>query len=151
MIYFPETINTVSTMSPIHSLASSQLCTPLTLCMLASSSREGVVSLDLFLSSHLIMSSLFPYLGPTDAPCSRLGNPAPLSPKWRPHSQGPRTLPYRDPEQILPIKNYTFWTHWSILSVVSMTNSINRYYRYWSIADFVYIHNVRIRIRTGTG
>ncbi len=30
---------------------------------------------------------------------SPLGNPVPLPPKWRPFSQGPRTLPYRDPEQ----------------------------------------------------
>jgi hypothetical protein len=28
-----------------------------------------------------------------------LGIRSPPSPKWRPHSQGPRTLPYRDPEQ----------------------------------------------------
>jgi hypothetical protein len=31
---------------------------------------------------------------------SRLGVPVPPSPKWRSHSQGPRTLPYRDPEQL---------------------------------------------------
>ncbi len=72
----------------------------LTLCMLASWSHEGVVFLDFSSSSHSITSSLYPFLGSTDNPCSRLGDPYPLSPKWRPHSQGPRTLPYRDPEQL---------------------------------------------------
>jgi hypothetical protein len=42
------------------------------------------------------MSFLFPYLNSTDALCSRLGDLAPSPPKWRPYSQGPRTLPYRD-------------------------------------------------------
>ncbi len=100
--YFPETINTISTMNtilPTHSLVSSRQCTLLTLCMLASWSHEGAVFLDLSSSSHSITSSLFPYLGSTDAPCSRLGDPVPPSPKWRPHSQGPRPLPCRDPEQ----------------------------------------------------
>ncbi len=41
---------------------------------------------DFLPSSHSITSWLYPYLGSTDAPCSRLGVPAPLSPKWRPHS-----------------------------------------------------------------
>ncbi len=67
--------------------------------MLASWSHEGVVFLDLLSSSHSITSSLFPYLVSTDAPCSRLGGPVPPFPRWRPHSQGPRTLPHRDPEQ----------------------------------------------------
>jgi hypothetical protein len=67
--------------------------------MLASWSHEGVLFLDLLSSSHSVTSSLFPYLGSTDAPCSRLGDPVPPSPIWRPHSQGPRTLPYWDPEQ----------------------------------------------------
>ncbi len=39
--------------------------------------------------SGLNWRSLFPPRGPG----------VPPSPKWRPHSQGPRTLPYRDPEQ----------------------------------------------------
>ncbi len=51
-------------------------------------------------SCRLITSSLFPCLGLTDAPCSRLGDPAPPSLIWLPHSQGLRTLPYRDPEQL---------------------------------------------------
>jgi hypothetical protein len=112
MIYFPETINTISTMnttSPMHSLVSSWLCTLLTLCMLASRSHEGAVFLDLLSSSHPITSSLFPYLGSTDAPCSRLRYPVPPSPKWRPHSQGPRILPYRDPEH--PVSRFTLVVH----------------------------------------
>ncbi len=49
----------------------------LTPCMLASWSHEGVVFLDFLLSSHSVTSFLFPYLGSTDAPCSRLGDPVP--------------------------------------------------------------------------
>jgi hypothetical protein len=73
----------------------------LTLCMLAFWSHEGVVFLDFLPSSHSITSFLFPCLGSTDAPCPRLGDPVPPPPKWRPHSQGPHTLPYRDPEQFV--------------------------------------------------
>jgi hypothetical protein len=55
-------------------------------------------------SCHLLIlpritSPLFSCPDSTDAPCSRLEDPAPPSPKWHPHSQGPRTLPHRDPEQ----------------------------------------------------
>ncbi len=73
--------------------------------MLASWSHEGVIFLDLLSSSHSITSSLFPYLGSTDAPCSRLGDPVPPFPRWRPHPQGPRTFPYRDPEQFPPLSS----------------------------------------------
>jgi hypothetical protein len=55
MIYFPETINTISTLNTIAdtlSLVSSKLCTLLTLCMLASRSRGEVVFLSLLSSSH---------------------------------------------------------------------------------------------------
>ncbi len=118
MIYFPETINTVSTLNtilPSHSLVSSWLCTPLTLCMLASWSRGGVVFLDLLPSSHSITSCPFPYLGSTDAPCSRLGASVPPSPRWCPNSQGPRTLPYRDPEQTFMYIFAYNCTHWMFL------------------------------------
>ncbi len=106
MIYFPETINTISTrnsISPTRWLVFPWLCTLLTLCMLASWSHEGAVFLDFLSSYHSVTSSLFPYLGSTNAPCSRLEDPVPPSPKWRPHSQGPRTLPCRDPEQVILI------------------------------------------------
>ncbi len=100
MIYFPETINTISTTSPTHlHTFSLGYARELTLCMLASWSHEGVVFLDFLLSPHLVTSFLFPCLGSTDTLCSRLGGLVPLPPRWRPYSQGPRTLPYRDPEQ----------------------------------------------------
>ncbi len=70
--------------------------------MLASQSREGVVFLVLLPSSHLTVyhvlslslsginwRSLFPPLGPV-----------PLSPRWRPYWQGPRTLPFQGPRQL---------------------------------------------------
>ncbi len=82
----------------------------LTLCMLASWSHEGVVFLVFLPSFHSITSSRFPYLGPTDALCSRLGDPAPPSPKWRPHSQGLRTLPYRDLEHTRVQRSITVHT-----------------------------------------
>jgi hypothetical protein len=65
-------------------------------------SHEGVVFLDFLPSPHLVTSFLFPYLGSTDALCSRLGDPVPLPPRWRPYSQGPPTLPYWDPEHVDP-------------------------------------------------
>jgi hypothetical protein len=103
MIYFPETIVTINTVSPIylHNTFFLSYARELTLCMLAPWSREGVVFLDLLPSSHSVTSFLFPCLGSTDALCPRLGDPVPPLPKWRPYSQGPRTLPYRDPEQLL--------------------------------------------------
>jgi hypothetical protein len=63
--------------------------------------HEAMRGLSSLASCCLLTSSLFPCLGSTDAPCSRLGDPAPPSPIWLPHSQGPHTLPYRDPEQVL--------------------------------------------------
>ncbi len=72
----------------------------LTLCMLASWSHEGVIFLDLLPSSHSITSSLLLCLDSTDAPCSHSGDLTPLFPRWRPHSLGPSTLSYRDPEHL---------------------------------------------------
>jgi hypothetical protein len=76
----------------------------LTLCMLASWSHEGVVFLDFLPSPRFVTSFLFPCLDSTDTPCPRLGDPVPPLPKWRPYSQGPCTLPYRDPEQLISQK-----------------------------------------------
>jgi hypothetical protein len=126
MIYFPETINTISTTNtipPTRSLVFPWLCTLLTLCMLASWSHEGAVFLDLLSSSHSVTSSLFPYLGSTDAPCSRLGDPVPPSPKWRHHSQGPRTLPSRDPEQA-GLCLQALCAHLPTLSLVNIRNMV---------------------------
>ncbi len=46
----------------------------------------------------------YPYLclGSTDAPCSHLWGRSLLSPKWRPYSQGPRTLPFQGPRHLRP-------------------------------------------------
>ncbi len=103
MIYFPETINTISTTitpSPTHSLVSSWAMHINLLC--ACWHREAMRGSSSLASCHLLMSSLFPCLGSTDAPCSRLGDLAPPFPIWLPHSQGPRTPPYRDLEHYLP-------------------------------------------------
>jgi hypothetical protein len=102
MIYFPETLNTISTMSlKIFTLSSWSYARELTLCMLAFWSHEGVVFLDFLPSPHLVTSFRLSCLGSTDAHCPRLGDPVPLHPKWHPFSQGPRTLPYRDPEHLV--------------------------------------------------
>jgi hypothetical protein len=85
----------------IYTLSSWSYARELTLCMIAFWSHEGVVFLDFLQSPHLVTSFLFPCLGSTDALCPRLGDPAPLPPKWHSSSQGPRTLPYRDLEQPL--------------------------------------------------
>ncbi len=66
--------------------------------MLAFWSHEGAVFLDFLPSPHLVTSFLFLCLGSTNALCPHFEDPVPLPPKWRPYSQGPRTLPYRDPE-----------------------------------------------------
>jgi hypothetical protein len=52
------------------------------------SSRRLLISL--WVTSSL---SLCPEL--TDAPCPYYGGPVPPFPKWRPHSQGPHTLPFQ--------------------------------------------------------
>jgi hypothetical protein len=59
------------------------------------------------LSSRRLLISLwvtFPlFLCPelTDAPCPYYGGSVPPSPKWRPHSQGPHTLPSQGTRQEL--------------------------------------------------
>ncbi len=62
---------------------------------------SSLASCRLLILSRPVTSFLFPYLGSTDAPYSRHGVPGPLFPRWRPHSQGPRTHPSQDPEQYL--------------------------------------------------
>ncbi len=110
MIYFPETIDTISTISPtyLHTFFLGY-ARELTLCMLAFWSHEGVVFLDFLPSPHFVTSFLLPCLGSTDALCPRLGDPVPLPPKWRPYSQGPRTHPYQDPEQLCLYVRFCEW------------------------------------------
>jgi hypothetical protein len=115
MIYFPETKDTISTMSlRVFTLSSWGYARILTLCMLAFWSHEGVVFLDFPPSSHSVTSFLFPWLCSTDPLCPRLGDPVPLPPKWRPYSQGPRTLPYRDPEQIHFPEMHEVFKKWQV-------------------------------------
>ncbi len=90
----------------IYTLSSWSYARELTLCMLAFWSHEGVVFLNFLPSPHLVTSFRLSCLGSTDTHCPRLGDPVPLPPKWRPSSQGPRTLPYRDPEQYVYIYTY---------------------------------------------
>jgi hypothetical protein len=52
------------------------------------------------LISPRIMSSLFLCPESTDAPCSRLEDPVPPFPRWRSHSQGPRTPPSQGPTHV---------------------------------------------------
>ncbi len=54
------------------------------------------------LISPRITSSLFLCLESTDAPCSRPEDPAPPFPRWRSHSQGPRTPPSQGPTHLPP-------------------------------------------------
>ncbi len=87
----------------MNSLLIFQLCTSLTLCMLAFWSREGVVFFVLSSSSHLTMGHVSPL--PVSVAnwrsLSLLWGSAPPSPKWRPHSQGPHTLPFQGTRQLL--------------------------------------------------
>ncbi len=104
MIYFPETINTISTTNtilPTHSLASSCYALYL-LCacwhLEAMKGSSSLTSCCLLILSHLHSPSNWAQL---TLFVPALGLWPPPSPKWRPHSQGPRTLPSRDPEQKL--------------------------------------------------
>jgi hypothetical protein len=69
----------------------------LTLCMVASWSRDGAVFLT---SCHLIMSSRLPCPSSTDAHWPLLGAPFPPPLGGYPFPQGPRTLPFQGPTQL---------------------------------------------------
>jgi hypothetical protein len=58
----------------------------------SSSSRRLLISL-------WITSPLFLCPEPTDAPCLYYGGLVPPFPRWRPHSQGPHTLPFQGTRQ----------------------------------------------------
>ncbi len=87
---------------------SCSLCTlTLTLCIIASWSRDGVV---FFVSSHLVTSSRLPCPSSTNAHWPQLGAPVPPPPKWHPLPQGPRTLPFQGPEQVQSLLEIqSFW------------------------------------------
>jgi hypothetical protein len=112
MIYFPETIITINTTiqryQHIHLFLSSYAHYSLCACWhpKAMKGSSSLTSCRLLILSRLLSS--LTYLGSTDAPCSCNGDPAPPSPKWRPHSQGPRTLPYRDPEHLVYLR-FTYY------------------------------------------
>jgi hypothetical protein len=62
----------------------------------------------LLISLH-ITSFLFLCPEPTDAPCPYYEDLAPPSPRWRPHPQGPHTLPFQGPRQLSLPKTYKFF------------------------------------------
>jgi hypothetical protein len=109
MIYFPGTINIVSTRLYCHIIYINNGFTShlpamhvnLLCACWYSEAVKGSSSLSTrrLLISLCITSSLFLCPEPTDAPCSHYGDPAPPSPRWRPHLQGPHTLPYQGPRQ----------------------------------------------------
>ncbi len=103
MIYFPGTINIVSIQLYCHAYITMnlfcilQLCTStLTLCMLASWSREGVVFVVLSSSSHLTVSHVFPLpiSGANWRSLSLLWGPPPPSPNMAPLSTGSAHTPF---------------------------------------------------------
>ncbi len=105
MIYFPGTKNTVSTqlywytyilMNPFFVF---QLCTStLTLCMLASWSREGAVFVVLSPSSHFTVGHVFPLSmsGANWRPLSLLWGSPPPSPNMAPLSTGSAHTPFSE-------------------------------------------------------
>ncbi len=95
MIYFPETINTVSirnTISPIYFHSSFPSCAHYSLCACwhpeAVEESSSLTSCRLLILSRPVTSFSFPCLGSTDAPYSRHGGPGPLFPRWRPQFTG---------------------------------------------------------------
>ncbi len=82
------------------------------------SSRRSLISLH-------ITSFLFLCPEPTDAPCPYYEDPPPPFPRWRPHSQGPHTLPFQGPRQYqtfftaancswIPHQDHFIWTLYSL-------------------------------------
>jgi hypothetical protein len=118
MIYFPGTINIVSTRLHCHIIYISNGFTfhfpavhvNLLCACWHSEAVKGSSSLSSrrLLISLCITSSLFLCPEPTDAPCPFYGDPAPPFPRWRPHPQGLHTLPYQGPTHlptVFPIRS----------------------------------------------
>ncbi len=103
MIYFPGTINIVSTRLYCHIIYINNGFTShlqamhvnLLCACWHSEAVKGSSSLSSrrLLISLCITSFLFLCPEPTDAPCPYYGDPAPPFPRWRPHPQGPHTPP----------------------------------------------------------
>ncbi len=111
MIYFPGTINIVSTQLYCHdyihqcrfALHLPAVHINLLCACWHSEAVKGSSSLSTrrLLISLWVTSSLFLCPEPTDAPYPYCEDPAPLSPKWHPHPQGPHTLPSQGPRQFV--------------------------------------------------
>jgi hypothetical protein len=110
MIYFPGTINIVSTRLYCHIIYINNGFTfhfpavhvNLLCACWHSEAVKGSSSLfsRRLLISLCITSFLFLCPEPTDAPCPYYGDPAPPFPRWRPHPQGPHTLPHQGPRHL---------------------------------------------------
>jgi hypothetical protein len=112
MIYFPGTINIVSTRLYCH-IYCTYINNGFTLHLPAmhinllcacwhSEAVKGSSSLSSrrLLISLWVTSPLFLCPELTDAPCPYYGGSVPPSPKWRPHSQGPHTIPFQGTRHI---------------------------------------------------
>jgi hypothetical protein len=111
MIYFPGTINIVSTRLCCHIIYINNGFTShlpamhvnlLCACWHSEAvKRSSSLSSRRLLISLRITSFLFLCPGPTDAPCPYYEDPAPPFPRWRPHPQGPHTLPFQGPTHLI--------------------------------------------------
>jgi hypothetical protein len=114
MIYFPGTINIVSTWTYIYINNGFTFHLPAAhidlLCAcwhLEAVKGSSSLSSRRLLISPRITSLHFPCPELTDAPCPRSGDPVPPSPRWRSHSQGPHTLPFQGPTHLVLDPNDT--------------------------------------------
>ncbi len=71
----------------------------------SSSSRRLLISL-------WVTSSLFLCPELTDAPCPYYEGSVPPSPRWRPHSQGPHTLPFQGTRQVPQVNGEGVCSEW---------------------------------------
>ncbi len=112
MIYFPGTINIVSTRLYCHIIyinkgSTFHLPAMHVNLLCACWHSEAVKGSSSFSTRRLLISLritsfLFLCPEPTDAPWPYYEDPAPPSPRWRPHPQGPHTLPFQGPRQRRP-------------------------------------------------
>jgi hypothetical protein len=139
MIYFPGTINIVSTQLYYHdyihrysSLYIFQLCTSLTLCMLAFWSCEGVVFLVQSSSSHFTAGHVFPLplSGANWRSLSPLWGSGPPLPKMAPLSTGSAHTPSpgsNTPRMLYPSFNL-YWAFEDLKQATLATCQFTFYY-----------------------